>query len=61
MWSRSQQNFWEEFGFEVILALIFPSANHRAESYEANASGEGQHYCKCLLRVSVPGVGAIVV
>ena len=48
--------FWEEFVFEVILASIFPSANHRAESYKANAPGEGQHYYKCLLRVSVPGV-----
>jgi len=46
----------EEFLFEVIWASVFPSANHRAGSYQTQAPREGWHHNESLQRVSRPQV-----
>ena len=42
----------EEFLFEVILGIHFPSANWRAGSYQIKASREDWHHDKSLQQVS---------
>ena len=48
---RFTEKLWEEFVFEVLFGLNFPSANHRAGGYETKMLLEGWHYNESLQRV----------